>query len=155
MARQNDEIFHNLHAVEDDSGYTSSDASATLPSLMSSSGSEKEETPRPNDQHDRWNQQKESEVNNGRFRLNRISMARQLERFRLPRQVSNFTVAPRTEANNDTTTELKEPTTEPKKQSNQEQTSEVQERNEQDKKGQTAKTRVQPDDQLSRNDGAK
>ncbi|KNC80860.1 hypothetical protein SARC_06787, partial [Sphaeroforma arctica JP610] len=112
-------------AVEDDSGYTSSDASATMPSLMSSSGSEEEETPRPNDQHDRWNQQKESEGNNGRFRLNRISMARQLERFRLPRQVSNFTVAPRTEANNDTTTKPKKPTTEPKKQSNQEQTSEV------------------------------
>ncbi|KNC87569.1 hypothetical protein SARC_00334 [Sphaeroforma arctica JP610] len=111
MAQQNVDIFQN--AVEEDSGYTSSDASATMPSLMSNSGSESEETPRPNDQHVRWNQQMESEVNNGRF-SNRINMARQLERFRLPRQVPNFTGTSRTEAGIDTTTEPKEPSTEPK-----------------------------------------
>ncbi|KNC85402.1 hypothetical protein SARC_02401 [Sphaeroforma arctica JP610] len=152
MAQRNVDIFQNLPAVEEDSGYTSSDASATIPSLMSNSGSEAEETPRPNDQHVRWDQQRESEVNNRRFRLNRISMARQLERFRLPRQVPNFTWTSRTEAGINTTTEPKEPKIEPKEQPKKKKASEVQERNEQDQKGQMAKPRVQPDDQLSRND---
>ncbi|KNC86556.1 hypothetical protein SARC_01329 [Sphaeroforma arctica JP610] len=61
MARH-DDIFQNLPAEEEDSGYTSSDASATMPSLVSNSGSEADETSRPNDQQVRWDQQRESEM---------------------------------------------------------------------------------------------
>ncbi|KNC79355.1 hypothetical protein SARC_08247 [Sphaeroforma arctica JP610] len=121
-----------------------------MPSLMSNSNSEEEETPRLGDQHVRWDQQRESEANKGRFRLNRISMARQLERFRLR---PNLIGTSRSKTDFDTTTEPNEPTNVPKEQPNQEQASEVQERNGQDQQGQTAKTWVQPDDQLSRNDG--
>ncbi|KNC80680.1 hypothetical protein SARC_06969 [Sphaeroforma arctica JP610] len=149
MARQNDGIFQNPPAVEDDSGYTSSDASATMPSLMSNSNSEEEETPRLSDQHVRLDQQREYKANNGRFRLNRISMARQLERFRLR---PNLTGTSRSKTDFDATTAPKEPTNEPKEQPNQEQALEVQERNVQDRQGKPAKARVQPDDQLSRND---
>ncbi|KNC87530.1 hypothetical protein SARC_00354 [Sphaeroforma arctica JP610] len=143
MALQNDGIFHNPHAVEDDSGYASSDASATMPSLMSNSNSEEEETPRLSDQHVRWDQQRESEATNGRFRLNRTSMAKQLERFRLR---PNLTETSRSKTDFDTTTAPKEPTNEPKEQPNQEQALEVQEIKGQGQQGQTAKTRVQPDD---------
>ncbi|KNC78367.1 hypothetical protein SARC_09201 [Sphaeroforma arctica JP610] len=47
MSQQNDEIFQNLPNEEEDSGFTSSDASATMPSLMSNRSSEAEEESRP------------------------------------------------------------------------------------------------------------
>ncbi|KNC82852.1 hypothetical protein SARC_04876 [Sphaeroforma arctica JP610] len=47
MSYQNDEIFQNLPNEEGDIGFSSSDASDTMPPLMSTSSSKVEEDLRP------------------------------------------------------------------------------------------------------------
>ncbi|KNC81393.1 hypothetical protein SARC_06280 [Sphaeroforma arctica JP610] len=83
MSQQNDEVFRNMPIEEEDSGFSSSNASATIPSFISDSSSEAEEESRPDSRNARWEPARSSEVNNNRFRINRNDMARHLERFRL------------------------------------------------------------------------
>ncbi|KNC83139.1 hypothetical protein SARC_04590 [Sphaeroforma arctica JP610] len=81
MSYQNDEIIQNL-PNEGDIGFSSSDASNTMPPLSSSS--EAEEDLRPEDHgNGRGELPTIDEVEERRFRINRYNMARHLERFRL------------------------------------------------------------------------
>ncbi|KNC81465.1 hypothetical protein SARC_06211 [Sphaeroforma arctica JP610] len=77
MSHQNDEIFRNLPNEEGDSGFSSSEASDTIPPLISTSSSKAEGDSRPENQGDnRAEPPTIDEVEEKRFRINRYEMAR-------------------------------------------------------------------------------
>ncbi|KNC78742.1 hypothetical protein SARC_08837 [Sphaeroforma arctica JP610] len=111
MSHQNDEIFRNLPTEEGDSGFSSSEASDTMPTLMSASSSEAEEDLRQENQgNDRGEPPTIDEVKERRFRINRREMARHLERFRLTGRRTNNVWTTRTKIESSESSETeKEP----------------------------------------------
>ncbi|KNC76433.1 hypothetical protein SARC_11067 [Sphaeroforma arctica JP610] len=98
MSQQNDDIYQNLPVKEENIGYSSNEASVTMPPFLSNSSSEVEGESRANSQNDRWEPPRSSEVNRSSFRINRINMARHIERFRLSMRLTNDIWTTRTKA---------------------------------------------------------
>ncbi|KNC80935.1 hypothetical protein SARC_06723 [Sphaeroforma arctica JP610] len=108
MSYQNDEIFQTFPNEEGDSGFSSSDASVTMPPLMSTSSSEAEEDLRPEDYGNGQGEPPTNDkVEERRFRINRYDMARHLKRFRLSGRRTNdvWTTSTKIESTNTSETE--------------------------------------------------